>query len=356
MALALAAFVLCLLDAGAGAPAEPPALRPARVAERGVPGRPRTARGRCCWWPISTRVAPASCTGPGSGASTPASPGRAGSSAARCSRSRGCSAAVLACAVARLAGVDGVALTAVQFALAVALVAALALLVDIWLSPTVPGRRRQRVGRGRWRCAWRSGSAARSSTSACTVLLTGAQESGGPDGMRAFLRRHRRELPRDSTVVLNLDEVGSGSVRFTSREGPLLAARSHVQLTGLCEEIAAGGRRPSARQPRGQRRLRRALRGLSRDHRHLPRRARPGPAAPPPQRPARARGPGGAGGGGGVLRGAGRAPRRARGPGASEALAARGGAAARRRSRAPRDWPASRGWPPARGRRPSGSS
>ncbi len=57
--------------------------------------------------------------------------------------------------------------------------------------------------------------------------------------MRAFLRRHRRELPRDRTVFLNLDEVGAGTPCFAVREGPVLAARAHEQLTGLCEEADA---------------------------------------------------------------------------------------------------------------------
>ena len=152
--------------------------------------------------------------------------------------------AVLACAVARLAGAEGTVLTALQFALAVALIVTLALLIDIWLSPTVPGAGDNASGVA---LALRLAERLEGGLEhfGVTVLLTGAQESAGADGMRAFLRRHRGDLPRGSTVVLNLDEVGAGSVRFTSREGPLLAARSHVQLTGLCEEVAAGdGARP----------------------------------------------------------------------------------------------------------------
>ena len=69
------------------------------------------------------------------------------------------------------------------------------------------------------------------------VLLTGAQESGGADGMRAFLRRHRRELPRDRTVFLNLDEVGGGhAVRYTvprgTAPGRALARAAHRALRG----------------------------------------------------------------------------------------------------------------------------
>ena len=153
-------------------------------------------------------------------------------------------AAVLGCSFARLAGADAAVLTAAQFALAVALIVTLALLVDIWLSPTVPGAGDNASGVAlALRLAERLDGGLEHF--GVTVLLTGAQESGGADGMRAFLRRHRRELPRDATVVLNLDEVGAGSVRFTSREGPLLAPRSHDQLTALCEEVAAGeGARP----------------------------------------------------------------------------------------------------------------
>jgi Zn-dependent M28 family amino/carboxypeptidase len=70
-----------------------------------------------------------------------------------------------------------------------------------------------------------------------TVLLTGAQEALA-DGMRSFLRRHRRELDRVRSLFLNLDEVATGTVRFTRREGLLLALSSHPQLVGLCDEIA----------------------------------------------------------------------------------------------------------------------
>jgi hypothetical protein len=55
--------------------------------------------------------------------------------------------------------------------------------------------------------------------------------------MRAFLKRHP-DLPRDSTVFLNLDQVGSGDVRYARREGALVTLRSHPQLVALCGDIA----------------------------------------------------------------------------------------------------------------------
>jgi hypothetical protein len=147
-------------------------------------------------------------------------------------------AAMLAACVVRAAGVDSEAVTAVQFALAVLLLVAAALAVDVLLSPTVPGA-----------CDNASGAAlalrlaerleGRLESFGLHVLLTGAQESGGADGMRAFLRRHRRELPRGRTVFVNVDEVGTGAPRYSRREGPLLAARSHVQLAELCREAGA---------------------------------------------------------------------------------------------------------------------
>jgi hypothetical protein len=57
-------------------------------------------------------------------------------------------------------------------------------------------------------------------------------------GSRAFVKRHKRELGRERTVILNLDAVGSGTVRYTSREGPLVAIKSHPQLVQVCQAIA----------------------------------------------------------------------------------------------------------------------
>jgi hypothetical protein len=69
------------------------------------------------------------------------------------------------------------------------------------------------------------------------VVLSGGEEAGA-QGMRAWLRRHRKELDRETTVVVNVDEVGAGTVRWTSGEGALAARRSHRQLVELCEQIA----------------------------------------------------------------------------------------------------------------------
>ena len=77
------------------------------------------------------------------------------------------------------------------------------------------------------------------------VVLTGAQESGA-DGMRAYLRRHRGDLPRDRTVVLNLDEVGG-------RHGPLHAPRGAAPRPALARAVGH-----ARRGDRGRARSRRA--------------------------------------------------------------------------------------------------
>jgi hypothetical protein len=144
--------------------------------------------------------------------------------------------AVLVCCLLRLPGLEGTLLTAVQFVPTVVLIVAIPLLVDIALSPTSPGANDNASGAAvALELARRHGG--RLQRFDVWVLLTGAQEAIA-DGMRGFLRRHKRSLNRTSTVFVNLDEVGAGSIRFSRREGALLAVRSHVQLLQLCEEIA----------------------------------------------------------------------------------------------------------------------
>jgi Zn-dependent M28 family amino/carboxypeptidase len=121
----------------------------------------------------------------------------------------------------------------------------LPLLVDAWLSPTVPGAGDNASGVAVvLRLADRLGPELEHFD--LHVVLTGAQESLA-DGMRAFAHRHRSDLPHGRTVILNLDEVGSGSIHYTVREGPLLAPRSHPQVVHACEEIAADSPAPAPR-------------------------------------------------------------------------------------------------------------
>lgn len=144
---------------------------------------------------------------------------------------------LLACAGARIAGLDGVVLTAIQFVPTVLLIVSVPLLVDVALSGVVPGANDNASGVATvLRLAERYGGGALEHFDVC-VLLTGSQESFAL-GMRAFIRRRRKRLSKELTVFVNVDEVGVGAVRYTRREGPLLTTSSHRQLVQLCDEIA----------------------------------------------------------------------------------------------------------------------
>jgi Peptidase family M28 len=145
--------------------------------------------------------------------------------------------AVLVCCVLRLASLSGFLLTVVQFVPTVLLIVAVALLLDIALSPTKAGENDNATGVAlALRLAERFGGG-RLDHFDVHVLLTGGQKAVAA-GSRSFLRRHKREVRREQTVILNLDAVGSGTVRYTSREGPLFAIKSHPQLVQLCQGIA----------------------------------------------------------------------------------------------------------------------
>jgi hypothetical protein len=144
--------------------------------------------------------------------------------------------AVLACTILRVPGIESVTLTAIQFVPTAALIVALPLLIDIALSPVSPGANDNASGvAAALRLAERHGG--RLEHFDVWVLLTGAQEALA-NGMRAFVRSHREDLDKERTVFINLDEVGHGTVRYTSREGLALAVRSHPQLVELCDGIA----------------------------------------------------------------------------------------------------------------------
>ena len=143
---------------------------------------------------------------------------------------------VLLCCLLRLPGLDGVALTAVQFVPTVLLILSVPLLVDIAVSEVVPGANDNASGVAAvLRLVDRYGGSLEHFD--VWTLFTGAQEPFAL-GMAGFLRRHRRSLSKDRVIFLNLDEVAAGTVRYTRREGLVIGVRSHAQLVQLCDDIA----------------------------------------------------------------------------------------------------------------------
>jgi hypothetical protein len=150
---------------------------------------------------------------------------------------------VLACCVARVAGLDALALGVIQFVPTVALMVAVALLIDIALAPTRGGENDNASGVAlALRVAERLGPR-RLEHFDVGLVFPGAQKAPAA-GMRSFLKSHRAQLARESTVFINLDEVGSGSVHVARKEGPLLGIRAHAQLLDLCEAPTYIGHSP----------------------------------------------------------------------------------------------------------------
>ena len=208
---------------------------------------------------------------------------------------------LLACCALRVAGVDGTALTVAQFVPTVLLILLTPALVDVELSGSGPDP----AGAAAAAAALRAGEelAGRLDHFAVWVVLTGANQPSAL-GMRAWLRRHRDELDRESTAVVAIGPLGDGPVHHSRREGAVVPQRSHTDLVRLS---ARGGRGLRRRGRRGE------LRG-ARDHQRRP---RPGaPAA------------GHHGGHGGHR------ARRRRGGGAGGRVHPRAGRAAGRRGRA----------------------
>ena len=156
----------------------------------------------------------------------------------------GAQLAVLACCLARVGGVDATALGVVQFVPTVVLAVAAALLLDVALSPTRAGENDNASGVALALRLVERLDSQRLEHFDVHVLFTGSQEALAA-GMRTFLRHHRAELSEQSTVFVNLDEVGWGSPRYARREGPLIALKPRVQPAGLFDAPGYVNRSPS---------------------------------------------------------------------------------------------------------------
>lgn len=143
--------------------------------------------------------------------------------------------AIFICCMLRLISIDSLPVTVVQFIGTVILIVSVPLLADIALSGVVPGANDNASGVATaLRLAERFGGSLQHFD--ILVLLPGAEE-GFLLGMRAWLRRHKKELDRNSTVFVNLDTVGHGLVRWQTKSGFILPLAFHPTLIGLCEEL-----------------------------------------------------------------------------------------------------------------------
>ena len=145
-------------------------------------------------------------------------------------------AVVFLCTVARLLGFESVLLSIVQFVPTALLIVAVALLLDVQVSPPSPGAGDNAAGVATaLRLAERHGGELENLD--LWVVLTGAEEAGGL-GMREFLRRHRADRPPGATFILNIDKAGTGTVRYSKKEGLALPVSNDRNLVAICDAIA----------------------------------------------------------------------------------------------------------------------
>jgi len=153
---------------------------------------------------------------------------------------------LIACVVQALAGVlsalgvaspwPGIALgTAALVHLGMAVIA-----VDWWRSPPVVGAVDNGSGLAVVRALADRLAAKPLANAEVWVVGTGDREPEG-QGMAAFLRRFGRVLDRESTMIINVDDVGRGRLHFAVSEGRWERIPYRPTLPGLAERVA---RRP----------------------------------------------------------------------------------------------------------------
>ncbi|HEX6460753.1 MAG TPA: DUF4910 domain-containing protein [Thermoleophilaceae bacterium] len=151
---------------------------------------------------------------------------------------------ILVCALLRLLGISPLPVTVIQFVATVVLIVAVPLLADIALSDVVPGANDNASGVATvLRLAQRFGGANLLRHFELMVLFPGAEE-GFLLGSRAWVKRHKKELDPSSTIFLNIDTVGHGTVRWQTKSGLIFPLSFHPALVELCEEL---GERHNAR-------------------------------------------------------------------------------------------------------------
>ena len=143
--------------------------------------------------------------------------------------------ALLAVAIVRTAGADGLGLDVLQLLVTVTMLVAVTLLTDIALSEHAPGAG-DAAAAAAVLALTRELADAQLRAVEVEVVLAGAA-TGPALGMAAYLRE-RRSWPREATIVLAVGPCGRGPVAWARAEGPLVALRHHPRLLELAAEVA----------------------------------------------------------------------------------------------------------------------
>ena len=147
-------------------------------------------------------------------------------------------AALLPMLGARMAGVDSDAIAVLQLAPTLILLLGTFALVEIELSPVVPGANDNASGVATALSIAQELESEPTENLDVWFVLDGAEE-GQQEGIRAFVRAHRKQLDRERTFFLSLESVGAGDVRYETAAGWVISYRTDRRLVALCEAIAA---------------------------------------------------------------------------------------------------------------------
>jgi hypothetical protein len=142
---------------------------------------------------------------------------------------------------ARLAGIDSGLISVLQLFPTLILLIGVFLLTDVELSDVVPGANDNASGVATAISLAEELDADPPENLDVWVLLTGGEECQ-MEGMRSFVRSHRKSLDRENTYFIVLDAVGSGTVRYETGEGLAVTYDLDRRLVQLCEAIAAADR------------------------------------------------------------------------------------------------------------------
>jgi hypothetical protein len=142
---------------------------------------------------------------------------------------------------ARMAGVDSGLISLLQLIPTLILLVGVFLLTDVELSGIVPGANDNASGVATALSLAEELDADAPEHLDVWLLLTGGEECQ-MEGMRAFIRAHRKSIDRENTYFLVLDAVGSGTVRYETGEGLAVTYDMDKRLVQLCNAVATADR------------------------------------------------------------------------------------------------------------------
>jgi hypothetical protein len=142
---------------------------------------------------------------------------------------------------ARMAGIDSNLISLLQLFPTLILLVGVFMLGDIELSEVVPGANDNASGVATTLALAEELDSDQPENLDVWVVLTGAEECQ-TEGMRSFIRSHRKSLDGEATYFIVIDAVGAGGVRYDVGEGLAVTYDMDRRLVQLCEAIAAADR------------------------------------------------------------------------------------------------------------------